>query len=280
LSLAKARWARATLFVLVFLLGVSPWLVRNKLVSGAFLGMAPQIALNGDDPMLDNTHERSLHPELKRGVVFAQLRASAVRNLLDYYGNDARTLGDGLLIGLFLATLFYRFAKDDAHRARWGIILSMVLFLAVGAVMGRATMRLFHIFLPVVLIYGAAFFFILLDRLQLRLPLQRYAVIAALVLLTSVPLILTLMLPRASIPYPPYYAPYISHICRMLAEDEVLCTDIPWATAWYGNRNSLGLPRTIDDFYEIHFKTRLISGIYFRVGRKRSGSGSSVASSR
>ena len=81
--------------------------------------------------------------------------------------------------------------------------------------------------------------------------------------MSALPLVLTLALPRVGVPYPPYYAPYISHISRMLSDDEILCTDIPWATAWYGNRNSLLLPRTIDDFYEIHFKTKLISGIYF-----------------
>ena len=49
----------------------------------------------------------------------------------------------------------------------------------------------------------------------------------------------------------------------MLTRDELLCTDIPWAAAWYGDRNALLLPRKIDEFYEIHDKTKLVSGIYF-----------------
>jgi hypothetical protein len=263
LSMKEGRWTYAALFVLVFALGASPWMIRNKLVSGAFLGMAPHVAFNGDDPMLDKAYERSLHPETSKGSRLGELRTRTVQNLQRFYDGQARGIGDGILAGLFFATFFYRFAKDAAHRLRWGILLGLLLLLGIGAVMGEATMRLAHIFWPLALIYGSAFFFILLDRLQFRFPIQRFAVVAALVATSTLPLVLTLMLPRAGIPYPPYYAPYISHICRMLAPDELLCTDMPWATAWYGNRNSLLLPKTIDDFYEVHFKSRLISGIYF-----------------
>jgi hypothetical protein len=38
---------------------------------------------------------------------------------------------------------------------------------------------------------------------------------------------------------------------------------MPCATAWYGNRQSLLLPQTIDDFYEINDYTKRISGLYF-----------------
>jgi MFS family permease len=263
LSFKDRRGAYATIFVLAFLLGVSPWMVRNKMISGAFFGMAPQVALNGDDPTLENTYERSLHPDTRKGVIFAQVRARTVRNFLRYYNGEARAPGDGLVALLFFATFFYRFARDPAHRLRWGLLLAFVTLVGLGAVLGDPTIRLLYILWPMMLVYGAAFFYVLLDRLQLRLPILRYAVAGVFLVLTALPLVLTLMLPRAAIPYPPYYPPYISHICRMLSEDELLCTDLPWATAWYGNRNSVALPRTIDEFYEIHFKTRLISGLYF-----------------
>ena len=38
---------------------------------------------------------------------------------------------------------------------------------------------------------------------------------------------------------------------------------MPWATAWYGNRTSLYLPASLDEFYEINDSTRHISGLYF-----------------
>ncbi|HEY8240151.1 MAG TPA: glycosyltransferase family 39 protein [Kiritimatiellia bacterium] len=263
LSFKERRGAYAAVFVLAFLLGMSPWMIRNKMVSGAFFGMAPHIALNGEDPTLDNTYERSLHPETKRGAILGGIRARTVKNLLRFAGGESQAMGERLVAALFFVTFFYRFARDPAHRLRWGLLLALAGLVLLGAVMGEPTIRLLHILWPMALMYGAAFFYVLLDRLQLQIPLQRYAVVGAFVVIAAMPLALTLMLPRAAVPYPPYYPPYISHICRMLAEDELLCTDVPWATAWYGNRNSVALPRTLDEFYEIHFKMRLISGIYF-----------------
>ena len=45
--------------------------------------------------------------------------------------------------------------------------------------------------------------------------------------------------------------------------DEVLATDMPWATAWYGDRTSLYLPQTLDEFYEINDFIHPVHGIYF-----------------
>jgi len=42
-----------------------------------------------------------------------------------------------------------------------------------------------------------------------------------------------------------------------------MCTDMPWATSWYGNRVSIQLPTTIDDFYQINDFVHRISGLYF-----------------
>ena len=62
--------------------------------------------------------------------------------------------------------------------------------------------------------------------------------------------------------YPPYNPAWITSINGILRDKEMVCTDIPWATAWYGNRNSLLLPATMDQFYEIYDTTKRISGLY------------------
>ena len=82
-------------------------------------------------------------------------------------------------------------------------------------------------------------------------------------LLGAMPLILTMLPPRAPMPYPPYFPPFIMHVSKMLTPEEMICTDMPWATAWYGNRNSLLLPDTVDDFYEINDFHKKVSGLYF-----------------
>jgi hypothetical protein len=142
----------------------------------------------------------------------------------------------------------------------------MLLLLILASFFGDATARLFVLFWPFIILYGFAFFFILLDRLQLRLRLFNLAITTLFVVLGALPLlplILTIMPLRAGCPYPPYYPPFVRHVCNILAPEEIMCTDMPWATAWYGNRTSLLLPATIDDFYEINDYTKRIGGMYF-----------------
>jgi hypothetical protein len=139
----------------------------------------------------------------------------------------------------------------------------MLLLLLLASVFGDATARLFVLFWPFIILYGFAFFFILLERLQLRVRLFNLSITTLFVVLGALPLIFTMMPPRVGVPYPPYHAPFIQYVCKMLQPDEIMCTDMPWATAWYGSRNSLLVPATIDDFYEVNDYSKRISGMYF-----------------
>ena len=250
-------------YVTLFLLFISPWLVRNWLVSGGLLGLAPYVALNGSDHVLENVFERTLAQNLRLGDIFSTLQSKLLTGVANLYRGDLRTLGDGLLGAFFFTTFFYSFAREHVRRLRWCLALGLVLMMALGAVFGQPTAKLLHLFWPLVILYAVAFFYILLDRMQIRIPLLRMSVTAGFLGLGALPLVLTLLPPRAGIPYPPYFPPYISHVCRMLTPDELLCTDMPWATAWYGQRNSLLLPATLDEFYEINDYTKRVSGIYF-----------------
>ena len=113
------------------------------------------------------------------------------------------------------------------------------------------------------ILFGVAFFYILLDRLDLQARLYVVAMKCFLVALTFIPLGLRILPPHAQQPYPPYYPPIISHVSDMLTSREVLCTDMPWATAWYGDQISIFLPKNIEQYYEINDYKQYISGIYF-----------------
>lgn len=262
-SFRKKGWTWALVFLAVFALGIAPWLVRNKIVSGGILGMAPYAALNQTGTFEGNTFERMLRPTVTFGKTTSDLQAKFVTNLQQYYSVGFRTIGDGLFISLFLAAFFYRFVRDAAHHLRWSLALALVLLLLVAAVFGEETARLLHLFWPFVIVYGLAFFFILLDRLQLTLRIFNLATTTAFVALAALPLVLTMMPPRVGVPYPPYYPPFPIHVCSMLNADEMICTDMPWATAWYGNRSSLLVPVTIDEFYEVNDYVKRVSGLYF-----------------
>ena len=228
--------------------------------------MAPHTALIGTDSFPEDAFERTLSPQLAAGKVIKELQKKAVTNFAKYYGSNFRAAGDGLFICLFITAFFYRFVRTPVHLLRWCLALSMLLLLILASFFGDATARLFVLFWPFIILYGFAFFFILLDRLQLRLRLFNLAITTLFVVLGALPLlplILTIMPLRAGFPYPPYYPPFVMHVCNILTPEEIMCTDMPWATAWYGNRTSLLLPATIDDFYEINDYTKRISGMYF-----------------
>jgi hypothetical protein len=255
------RWA--AVYVLIAAIGISPWLARNKIVSGGMLGLAPYMALNGYDPVQDNDFERTLAPKLAMGKTLRELQQKLLLGLAGLYEKNLRTLGDGVLVCLFLTTFFFRFSRDAVHRLRWCIALALLLTMVLASYFGAATEKLLFLFWPFAILYGLAFFFVLLDRLQLRLPLLRIGTVSAFVMLNALPLIFTLLPPRSGPPYPPYYPPYITRVSRLMEPDELLCTDMPWATAWYGDRNSLLLPLTIDNFYDINDFTKPIRGMYF-----------------
>ena len=48
----------------------------------------------------------------------------------------------------------------------------------------------------------------------------------------------------------------------MVEDEEILYTDIPWATAWYGNRTSVLLPEDIDDVEKITNGWDKVGGVY------------------
>lgn len=259
----RRGWAWAIGFLALFLVGISPWLARNVAVSGGPLGLAPYTALNDSRMFEGNNFERTLAPTLSAGRVASDLEAKLVKSFARYYDSQLRVVGDGLFICLFLTAFFYRFARDPVHLLRWAVGLGILSLLLVGALYGDTTIRLLRMFWPLIIIYGLAFFFILLDRLQFRVRLFNLAITTLFIALGLLPLILTMMPPRSGVPYPPYFPPFIMHVSGTLGPDELMCTDMPWATAWYGSRNSLLLPATLDEFYEINDYNKRISGLYF-----------------
>ncbi len=263
ITFRKNGWKWAVGFIIVFLIGISPWLARNVVVSGGPLGAAPYSLLNSSPPQDNDPFERSLVPDVKLGQIASSLKGRMIKNFGRFYKEQFRTVGDGILICLFITAFLYRFVRSSAHLLRWCAVLAMILLMVLASAYGESTIQLMHVFWPLIILYGFAFFFILLERLQLNVRLFNLAVTTAFVVVNVLPLIVTMMPPRGGIPYPPYFPPFITHVCGMLNQEEMICTDMPWATAWYGNRISLLLPSTLDDFYTINDYTKRISALYF-----------------
>jgi len=109
---------------------------------------------------------------------------------------------------------------------------------------------------PGMLVMGGAFFFILLDRLNLQLWLLNNLIVTATLILTVLPLVLTLTSSNLFFyNFPPYMPPVIKSFAQFAHPDEWVTTDMPWATAWYADRASLWLPDSVADFENFHDNT-------------------------
>ncbi len=250
-------------FLVLFALALVPWFVRNMLVSGGLLGLAPLLTLNGSKVFEGDTFERMLAPVLTYDRVTHTLAGKWATNFSQMYDTGVRGLGEGVLTCFFLTSFFFRFSKPTINLFRWSFGGCLLLFLLLAPLGAATTQHALAMFWPLALIYGLAFFFVLLHRMQFQLRILNQGLTMLVLLLTAVPLLMLLVPSRVGAPYPPYYPPFIKHVATLVRPSELLCTDMPWATAWYGHRDSLLLPLSMDEFYAINDNTRRISGLYF-----------------
>jgi hypothetical protein len=66
--------------------------------------------------------------------------------------------------------------------------------------------------------------------------------------------------------WPPYLPPSIASLKTLFAPGEIIASDMPWAVAWYADRDSLWFPYQPKDLIELSDYRRLgapVSGLYF-----------------
>ncbi len=253
----------AVVFLFLFTLFVAPWFVRNYQACGNPFGMLGYTAVAGSPAYPDNALSREYHPDFEMGTAVTALKQKWILNYSGEHAGALPALGGGILMSLFIVTFFYHFVRPQVNYLRWGIGVSLLLTAGLAGFFSDSSIRMIGIFWPFAILYGLSFFYILIDRLDLGVRLYNLGLKCLIVVLSVIPFGLTLMPPHANLPYPPYHAPIIAHVAQMLNEREVVCTDMPWATAWYGDRISILLPKDLDQFYEINDYKQYISGLYF-----------------
>lgn len=262
----SGRFRGGTRFVVVFILlyamMISPWLVRNYRACGNPIGMVAYTALADTAPYPDNAMDRNIEPDITAKSSIAALKEKWMLNYSGTYSGVIPSMGGGILMAFFLTTFFYHFIRPQVNYLRWGIMLSILLTAVIAGFFSESSIAMLHAFWPFVILYGLAFFYILIDRLDLGVRLYMIGLKCLIVLLAMVPFLFTLLPPHEGNAYPPYHAPLISKVSEMLNPREVMCTDMPWATAWYGDRVSILLPKDVDQFYYINDYKQYISGLY------------------
>jgi hypothetical protein len=260
---------RAVSGLLVFFLYVgvvAPWLVRNYFVCGNPLGLGLFSILDGTTGS-ELSFMSTLQPDL---TAFGAVRAKLRGGLTSQFENLFGYLGYGVAAAAFFFSLLHIFKRRETNLFRWALVL-MWVFAALGMAFfsphGAVSANQLHmLFLPLFSAYGMAFLLVLWNRLDLRLPFARKVFITVIFALTALPMAVNLLTaPTQRVHWPPYVPPFINSVANWMEPSEVLCSDMPWATAWYGGRLSLLLPATIKQFIDIHDYKYLggpVNGIY------------------
>jgi hypothetical protein len=252
LFLTRSRLAICLAAAVSFLVLTAPWLVRNYNLTGTLFGTASYAMVETTPPLTENRLERSLNPEIElRKLTLSDYVRKFLVNTREIVQSDLPKLGGSWVSAFFLAGLLVRFRNPTLSRLRIFLLSSLVLFVIVQA-MGKTHLsadspevnseNLLVILAPLVFAFGIGLYFILLDQIVLPAPEMRYAVNGFFLLVACAPLLFTFLPPRTyTISYPPYYPPIIQETASWMKEKELIMSDIPWAVAWYGQRQAMPL---------------------------------------
>ncbi|MCU0788985.1 MAG: glycosyltransferase family 39 protein [Verrucomicrobia bacterium] len=268
----RVRFLACGIVVGVFLLVVTPWIARNLHLSGLPFGTATYAPIEQTGTFSGDRLQRSLNLDVTTGEAF-QARYKLIGNLRSMAQKELFQFSGTWVTGFFLVGLMVAFRNPATQRLRYFILMAFVT-LALAQALGTTYLstaspqinseNLLVILVPAIVIFGVAMFLMLLDNIKWAEPVYRKAVIVVFIALSSLPLLLTLTPPRpVAVAYPPYYPPHIQTISSWMKPEELIMSDVPWAVAWYGNRQSLWLTLDVaNDFYSINDYQKPIKGLY------------------
>lgn len=267
-----------------FFLVMAPWLSRNYQQCGRLFGTASFSLYQDTNPFRGNRLERFLTSEVEQDLDLVNsdvLFRKLMLNINSIVEKDLPALGGNWITAFFLAGLLLPFKNPGLNRIRYFMLFGIGLLIVVQA-LGKTYLsddsptvnseNLLILVAPLVFIFGVGMYFTLLDQIELPIPQLRTAITSLFCVVVCAPLILELLPPRRHpYSYPPYWPPGIQDVSEFLGEHELMMSDMPWAVAWYGNREcvwaTLSAPEGAkvtgtSDFFEINDFQRPIYGLY------------------
>jgi 4-amino-4-deoxy-L-arabinose transferase-like glycosyltransferase len=246
-----------------FMLVLAPWIVRNFAVSGTPFGTAGFAIVEGTAVFPGFQLERSLHPDLSSALWLTPYVHKLLQNTRVILQDALPRLGGSWASLLFLVGLLLSFRSAAVRRMRYFLLMCLAVFIVVQA-LGRTQLseespevnseNLLVLLAPLVFIYGVSLFLTLLDQMVLPVRELRSLVKIVFVGLCCAPMIFALLPPKTvPVVYPPYYPPDIQRAASWMERNELMMSDVPWAVAWYGQRQCAWLTMNAqDDFYAIN----------------------------
>ena len=256
----------------VFLLVITPWIGRNIYVSGTPFGTAGYALVEGTFLFPENRLERALEPDFK-SVGFKPFAFKLSANARHMLQDELPTLGGSWVTALFLAGLLLSYRNPALVRLRYFLIASLLVLFFIQA-LGRTQLsedvpvlnseNLIVLLVPVIFMFGAGLFHALLDQMNLKIRELRPIIMIVFGFVMCLPMVFIFLPPKTTpLIYPPYYPPAIQQTCNWMKPNELMMSDIPWAMAWYGNRQCIWLTSNAESqFYAVHDFIKPIKGLY------------------
>jgi hypothetical protein len=266
--LQRRNWFFLPIFVAVTGLMTLPWFYHWYRSCGNFLGSTLTWGLYGQGEYSGNQIFCNLTIP-SYSALFGDSMTKECTGFLWYFRRGWDLLGSNPLVLLFAASILHQFRRPRVQAFRWFVVGSAFALVAMSNLADAnpepfGSWNLAVVLLPAMIVIGTAFFFTLLDRLITQLPLFTVTIVVAMLALCLAPMLLTLSAVNyAYYNYPPYLPPYISFVSRLATPNQWVATDMPWATAWYGDRVSLWLPETTADFTSLNDNINESAFVFF-----------------
>jgi 4-amino-4-deoxy-L-arabinose transferase-like glycosyltransferase len=277
----QRRVVLALIALAVFAAVMTPWVARNYYVSGQPFGTATYTVVETTILYPENRLQRSLEPDFSHIPLMAfWLKLNG--NMRQIVTSELPKLGGSWVTGFFLVGLLVGFRNPGITRLRY-FLLGCVLVLAITQALGRTQLseespdinseNLLVLLVPLVLVYGVSLLYLLLEQMRLPFMEVRYIVIGIFSLVACLPMLFAFLPPKTKpVAYPPYSPPIIQTVADWLKEKELAMSDIPWAFAWYGQRQCVWLtlkctpdskdPNAHEDFFAINDYQKTINALY------------------
>jgi 4-amino-4-deoxy-L-arabinose transferase-like glycosyltransferase len=268
----QRRFFNAALAASVFLVVIAPWLIRNERLSGTPFGTATYAYLETSPGFPRADLQRNLGPNLQK-FNMGMFWRKVVNNTRTLVNEDLPKLGGTWMAGFFLVSLLLSFRNPGITRLKFFLVACIILLGLVQAV-GRTHLsqdspvlnseNLLVVVTPLLILFGVALYRVLRDQLKVPSPEIRVVVDIVFVAVLSLPMIFALWPPRVDPrQYPPYYPPLIQRVSGWMTENELTMSDIPWAVAWYGQRQCIWLTTNpAEQYFAIEDDMKPIKALY------------------
>lgn len=268
-AVARFRGSGRTVAVLSvglgFALVTGPWIARNVALTGHPAGLARQnVALKAGDPTAEPSAVRATLSATLPQVDLRKLGNKMLTSLQETL--EARLWSGGAmwLGAFFVAGWLYTFRSPAVNRLRSVLVVALAVLLLAQAVFnsGESERPVAVWLAPLLMVFGAGFFFVLLGS-HAGLSAWPRSAASVLLLLQALPLLHDVLEPRRlHFHYPPYFPALFQSLRHEMdrrgAEGRFgLMSDVPAGLAWYGGTRAWSQPPRLRDFYAITLEQQI-----------------------